>query len=94
MLAEKKVSKKKNKMTAIGIVLVLIVTAVLLYFLFAEPTSEESTLGALLPPTTVIPTSIKTEVLDDARIKALKQYGPAEVDVLNRGRSNNPFAAF
>jgi hypothetical protein len=94
MLAQKKVSKKKNKITAIIIVIVLIATAALLLIMFVKPGSNETPLGAFIAPTSTIPTTINKDVLDDARVKSLKQFGPGEVEVQNRGRSDNPFKAF
>ncbi len=41
-----------------------------------------------------ISTNFDTTVLNDVRIKGLKQYGPSEVQVAERGRRPDPFVAF
>lgn len=94
MLATQKVSKKRNKMTMIGIIVVLAITAVLLYIIFSPPVTDESLTGALTPPAPAFSTTIDTSILEDDRLQSLKQYGPSEVEVLGRGRNVNPFIAF
>ena len=93
MLAEKKVSKKRNQLIAIAIVVVLIITAGLLYLMLASPSDLED-IGVLVSPSSSSPTTINTDVLQDERIQNLQQFGPGEVTVQSRGQNSDPFKAF
>ena len=96
MIAKKTVSKKKNMVMGVVLIVVLIVTGVFVYIaFFSSPDIDFDTLGAngLTAPGT-IKTKINTEVLNDPRVESLNQYGPAEVTVQYRGRKADPFDPF
>ena len=98
MLIQKKTSKKKNIILTIVAIAFFAATIVLIFWLLAGDSEVEiSQLGAqsefFVPPTR-LQTEFSTEILNDQRIKELKQYGPSEVKVQQRGRKDDPFVPF
>ncbi len=75
---------------------IMLATVLFLYFFVIRDTnSEAETVGATtLVPSGKIDTSFKTDIFEDSRIKNFKQYGPATVQVNERGRKADPFLAF
>ena len=95
MLAQKKVSKKKNMILG-GVTAVLFVVAAIFVYLtfFTSPDIDLAGAGVLTAPRSSVDTSFDTTIFEDPRINSLKQYGPAEVQVEKRGRKVDPFKAF
>lgn len=76
----------------IGLIVAGIVVAGLAYWFFLRQPSLPQEADASTGPS--INTTFKTKVLDDVRLKSLKQYGQPEVQVQERGNRPNPFQPF
>lgn len=98
MLVQKKVSSKKNLVLGIVLIVVLVATVLFLYFtVIRQPEADLGLAGATgqaLLPSSRLDTTFETELFEDPRVQNLKQYGPAIVEVVERGRKANPFEAF
>lgn len=95
MLAQKKVSKKKNMVLGIVTLVLFVIAGIFVYLTyFSSPDIDIAGAGILSAPRASITTKFDTELFDDPRIKSLKQYGPADVLVEQRGRSTDPFQPF
>lgn len=87
-------TKSKSRLPLLIILgLLFIVTGVVAYrTYFTEP--DLGPVGEVQAPTAAISTQFDVSVLSDARLRSLRTYGPAEVQVADRGRKANPFQAF
>ncbi len=96
MITQKKTSKKRNMVMGIIVGIALIITLVIVYFGFIrQPDIGVDVLGnGLISPGAQLNTEFNTSIFEDSRIQNLKQFGPSEVQVQFRGRSEDPFQPF
>lgn len=93
MMTQGKMSQKKKTAYTIGILVVLIVTGVLLWMMYA-PVSDQEQAGAIAPILPAVNQNIDLSILENSSVSDLKQYGPQEVEVNLRGSKQNPFQSF
>ncbi len=89
-------TQKKSKTQTPLIVLLLLVggvTAVVAYRTYFGGTDIDINADIAIPTATISPT-FDTKVLEDVRVRGLRQNGAPEVLVNDRGRKPDPFAAF
>lgn len=71
---------------------VAVIAVGVMYWLFLRVPAVPEPAAASQGPSFV--TTFKTEVLQDVRIKSLRQHGQPEVQVQERGLKPNPFQPF
>lgn len=89
-------TQKKSKAQLPLIILLLIVgsvTAVVAYRTYFGGTDIDINADIAVPTAAISP-SFDTKVLEDVRVRGLRQNGVPEVMVNDRGRKPDPFAAF
>ncbi len=89
---KKKKSTSKFLLILIGGAL-LIAAGLLFITFFTGPDVSVETQGVVTQGS-LIRTDFKTEIFEDQRMKGLRQYGPAEIQVTQRGTKTDPFQAF
>ena len=97
MLVKKKVSRKKNIVMGSIAGAIVLVTLILMFVLLLKPqssTQKDAVSMEAAVPMSRIKTTFDTSILEDDRVKNLRQYGPAEVLVQQRGRKADPFQPF
>ena len=92
MLIQTQTKSKSRLPLLIVLGILMVVTIVVAYRTYFGGVGVEIT-NDLTVPQASISTNFDDSVLKDVRVKGLKQYGPADVQVSDRGRSD-PFVAF
>ena len=93
MLIQKQTKSKSRTPLLIVLGLVFVVTIVVAFrTYFSEP--DLGPAGEVQAPSSTISTQFDTSILQDSRLRSLRTFGAADVQVVERGRKANPFQAF
>ena len=94
MLIQTQAKSKSRTPLLIVLGLLVVITIIVAYRASSGGSSGEIAAPDMQVPIGTIITTYSTDILNDVRIKGLKHFGAADVQVAERGRRPDPFAAF